>query len=294
MFLRIDKLQIELPRPEAPDPVSAGVVQELLGGKFGEMSTLMNYTYQSFNMRGKSKIRPYYDLVANIAAEELGHIELVSNTINLLLDQQYESANGAGGAAPLNVGGPTGNPDHFLNFGLGAIPAGAQGKDWTGGNVFNSGNLKLDLLHNLFLESGARMGKIRVYEMTDNPVAREMVGYLIVRGGVHQEAYAKALSDLSGTDVTKLLPLPEIDSMKFPHAKKFIDMGFHRLIYRFSPDDYKQIGEIWNGMQVDTGEPREVVDGIPEGGAVPDLTPIPPMFAPTVGPEEIAEIAKRL
>jgi Mn-containing catalase len=31
------------------------------------MSTLMNYTYQWFNMRGKSKIRPYYDLVANIA-----------------------------------------------------------------------------------------------------------------------------------------------------------------------------------------------------------------------------------
>ena len=29
----------------------------------------MNYTYQSFNMRGKSKVRPYYDLIANIAAE---------------------------------------------------------------------------------------------------------------------------------------------------------------------------------------------------------------------------------
>jgi Mn-containing catalase len=51
-------------------------------------------------------------------------------------------------------------------------------------------NLKLDLLHNFSLESGARMGKIRVYESTQNPVAREMVGNLIVRGGVHQEAYA--------------------------------------------------------------------------------------------------------
>ena len=60
VFLRIDKLQIELPKPAQADPESAGVVQELLGGKFGEMSTLMNYTYQSFNMRGKSKVRPYY------------------------------------------------------------------------------------------------------------------------------------------------------------------------------------------------------------------------------------------
>jgi hypothetical protein len=33
---------------------------------------------------GQDKIRPYYDLVANIAAEEMGHIELVANTINLL------------------------------------------------------------------------------------------------------------------------------------------------------------------------------------------------------------------
>jgi Mn-containing catalase len=58
MFLRIDKLQIELPRPAQADPESADVVQELMGGKFGEMSTLMNYTYRSFNMRGKSKFRP--------------------------------------------------------------------------------------------------------------------------------------------------------------------------------------------------------------------------------------------
>jgi Mn-containing catalase len=239
VFLRIDKLQIELPRPAQADPESAGIVQELMGGKFGEMSTLMNYTYQSFNMRGKSSVRPYYDLVANIAAEEMGHIELVANTINLLLDQTEASTDSV--TPPLNFSGMTGNPDHFLNYGLGTIAGGAGGKAWTGENIFNSGNLKLDLLHNFFLESGARMGKIRVYEATQNPVAREMIGYLIVRGGVHQEAYAKALSDLSGVDVTKLLPVPEIDSDKFPDARKYIDKGFHKILYRFSLDDYKQI-----------------------------------------------------
>ncbi len=294
MFLRIDKLQIELPRPDEADPAAAGAVQELMGGKFGEMSTLMNYTYQSFNMRGKSKVRPYYDLIANIAAEEFGHIELVANTINLLLDRTIADGPSADGAAPLNVGGGTGNPDHFLNFGLGTIPGGAGGHPWSGDYIFNSGNLKLDLLHNFFLESGARMGKIRVYEMTDNPVAREMIGYLIVRGGVHQEAYAKALSDLSGVDITKLLPVPEIESAQFPHARKYIDQGFHRILYRFSPDDYRQISEIWNGAQVDTGDEREVMDGPPEGGEVPDLTPVPEMYAPGVNAEEIAEIAHRL
>ena len=292
MFLRIDKLQIELPRPTEADPASAGIVQELLGGKFGEMSTLMNYTYQSFNMRGKSKVRPYYDLIANIAAEELGHIELVANTINLLLDQTEASTDGV--TPPLNFSGMTGNPDHFLNFGLGAIPGGAKGQAWTGENVFNSGNLKLDLLHNFFLESGARMGKIRVYEATQNPVARHMIGYLIVRGGVHQEAYAKALSDLSGVDVTKLLPVPEIDSSNYPDARTFMDKGFHRILYRFSPEDYKEIGQIWNGISAIDGTEREVQDGPPEGGEVPDLNPAPPLFAPGVTAEDIEEIARRL
>ena len=45
MYLRVDKLQIELPKPPEADPASAGVVQESLGGKFGEMST--RYTPRS-------------------------------------------------------------------------------------------------------------------------------------------------------------------------------------------------------------------------------------------------------
>ena len=85
MFLSIDRLQIELPQPKDASPDSAAAVQELLGGRFGEMSTLMNYMYQSFNFRGRDKLKPFYDLIANIAAEEMGHIELVAATINLLL-----------------------------------------------------------------------------------------------------------------------------------------------------------------------------------------------------------------
>src|SRR3954453_607754 len=85
MILRIDQLQTELPKAKEPSPNAAAAVQELLGGKFGEMSTLMNYTFQSFNFRGRAEQRPFYDLIANIAAEEFSHIELVAYTINLLL-----------------------------------------------------------------------------------------------------------------------------------------------------------------------------------------------------------------
>ncbi len=56
MFLRVDKLQIELPSPKKQDPNAAAGLQELLGGKYGEMSTLSNYMFQSFNFRSKSKL----------------------------------------------------------------------------------------------------------------------------------------------------------------------------------------------------------------------------------------------
>ena len=84
MFLRVDKLQIDLPAPKRQDPNAAAALQELLGGKYGEMSTLGNYMFQSFNFRSKSKLRPFYSLVAAITAEELGHVELVSNGVAML------------------------------------------------------------------------------------------------------------------------------------------------------------------------------------------------------------------
>ena len=83
MILRLDRLGIELPPPSDPDPAGAQAVQELMGGRFGEMSTLMNYTFQSFNFRNRQGARPFYDLIANIAAEEYGHIELVAATSSM-------------------------------------------------------------------------------------------------------------------------------------------------------------------------------------------------------------------
>ncbi len=59
MILRIDQIAVPPPISESPDPDGAAAVQELMGGKFGEMSTLMNYTFQSFNFRGREKVRPF-------------------------------------------------------------------------------------------------------------------------------------------------------------------------------------------------------------------------------------------
>ena len=288
MILRIDRLPIELPAPSKQDPASAASVQELLGGRFGEMSTLMNYTYQSFNFRAREKARPYYALIANIAAEEYGHIEVVAATINSLLTGPTAKSE-----KPADVlGTPLGMGQD--GTGLGAFCGDSGGLHWNGSYVFSSGNLILDLLHNFFLENGARTNKLRVYEMTKDPCARQMLGYLFVRGGVHALAYAKALETLTGVKMSEMLPIPGIENKTFPEAAKFEAEGLHRRLYRFSPSDYKEAGAVWTGTHPDDGKPLEFVDGPPDGGKLPELHGISEAFAPEYKAEEIFEMAQKL
>jgi Mn-containing catalase len=287
MILRIDRLQTELPPPSDPDPAGAAVVQELLGGKFGEMSTFMNYTFQSFNFRFRQGARPFYDLVANIAAEEFGHIELVSAAINTMLTGSAEK-----GALP----GPKDllNPQHFAAGGAGALVQDSNGKPWNGDYVTSTGDLVEDLTHNFFLETGARNGKLKVYEIVDHPAARALTGYLLVRGGVHQIAYARAVENLTGANLMKLFPAPRIATDKIPECLPHIERGEHTKLYRFSPSDYQELAAVFNGPHPETGDDLVVIDEPPEGVPPFDLPAQEGVFAPDYAPEEIAEIARKL
>ncbi len=292
LIKRYNKLLIDLPKPDHPDANAAAAVQELLGGKFGEMSTLNNYMYQSFNFRNKKKLKPFYDLVASITAEEFGHVELVSNTINLMIQGTTFPADPD--ITPMQAAKDKRNTYHFIQTAQTSYPMDSMGAPWKGEYVFNSGNLILDLLHNFFLECGARTHKMRVYEMTDHPVAREMIGYLLVRGGVHVVAYAKALEIATGVDMTKLVPIPNLENKSFDYARKFEEQGVHRKLYTFSDKDYKDIDKIWKGNHPEDGKPLEVIRGMPEGAPVPDFPEIPEEFAPGISYEDYLEIAKRL
>jgi Mn-containing catalase len=224
----------------------------------------------------------------------IGHIELVAATINTMLT-------GAGGSngdtAPDDaLSGVKDEPykQHYLFGGKGALPADSHGKPWDGSYVHSSGDLIEDLTHNYFLETGARSGKLRVYEMCDHPAARALTGYLLVRGGVHQVAYARALENLTGADMSKLFPTPRIPTAKIPECRPHIERGEHLKLYRFSPDDYREIVAVFNGSHPETGEELMVVDEAPEGFPPNDLPPQTDVFAPDYAPEEISEIAQKL
>lgn len=292
MFKRKNRLLIDLPMPECGDANAAAAVQELLGGRFGEMSTLNNYLFQSFNFRGRNRFKPFFDLVSSITAEEIGHVELVATTINLL--NRGTTSPGSPDSTPLRNGLDARNTYQFIATARTAMPGDSMGRAWTGDYVFSSGNLVLDLLHNLFLEIGARTHKMRVYEMTDHPVARTMIGYLLVRGGVHIVAYSKAIEIITSVNVTKMLPVPDLSNTKFDYARPFEEQGLGNILYTWSDRDYQDIGLIWKGSHPENGYPLQVIPGSPKGAPMPDLDELPEEFAPGIDPDDYMRIAKRL
>jgi len=299
MFMRIDRLQAALPEPKAPNPNAAAALQELLGGKYGEMSTLGNYMFQSFNFRNKSNLRPFYSLVSAIFAEELGHVELVSTGVAMLNNGPGDPAENVDiSKAPFEAMQDIRLAGAFLSNGGGATPVNSNAQSWNVDMVTTTGNIIIDLLHNFHLECGARIHKLRVYETLSDPTGREVCGYLLVRGSVHAHAYALALKKLTGVAIEKMLPTPNIPLGKIPECQKYLDEGSHRRIYRFSPADYEEAAGVWSNDEVALpGDPPgnlEVVDGMPEGGKIPELAGNYGAFAPDYAPQEIFEIASKL
>jgi len=292
MFFHVQNLINDIAQDE-PDPGAANALQEGLGGQFGEMRTMMQYLFQAMNFRGPAA-KPYRDLIQGIGTEEISHVELIGTTISRLLDgsPRYQGKQsdpldkpGAGGAIPLNIALDEGNIHHYLVGAQGALPVDAVGNPWSGSYVYNSGNLVLDLLYNLMLESTGRLQKCRIYEMTENKTARSTIAYLIVRDQAHENGYAKALETL-GVDWNKLLPIPKTNAERFPEVKKLTDLGLQSKQYTFDLAGQSEAGRIFQGLSPSKdGTNLDASEQAPEG--VPSV--IAPErfeeFAPGLDPE---------
>lgn len=272
MYFHLQRLIHEIV-PDEPDPAAANALQEGLGGQFGEMRTMMQYLFQSMNFRGPAG-KPYRDLLQGIGTEEISHVELIGTTIARLLDgsPRYQGKKtdpldkpGSGGATPLGIALDQGNIHHYLVAAQGALPVDAAGNPWSGSYVYNSGNLVLDLLYNLMLESTGRLQKCRIYEMTANKTARSTIAYLIVRDQAHENAYARALETL-GVDWATVLPIPRTDAEKFPEVKKLVDLGLQSKQYTFDLTASSEAGKIVRGMSPSKdGTELDASEQAPEG-----------------------------
>ena len=126
------------------------------------------------------------------------------------------------------------------------MPVDAAGNPWCGSYVYNSGNLVLDLLYNLMLESTGRLQKCRIYEMTDNKTARSTISYLIVRDQAHENAFAKALESL-GVNWGAVLPIPKTNAGAVPRGQEAARPGLQSIQYTFSADNQSEAAKLYRG-----------------------------------------------
>ena len=155
--------------------------------------------------------------------------------------------------------------------------------------VYDSGNLPLNLLYNLMLESTGRLQKCRLYEMTANRTARSTIAYLIVRDQAHENAYAKALEAL-GVNWNTLLPIPKTNAEKFPEVATLLEQGLQSKQYTFSLDQLSEAGKLYRGPSPSndgtTLSTAQAPDGVPMDIAVER----PEEFGPGLDPELLAMV----
>lgn len=269
---------INIIKPDKPDPAAAKVLQEALGGHYGEMRTMMQYFFQSSNFRGKEK--QYRDLLRGVFLEEIAHVELVQNTINALLDESGEPGVGsqAPNQAPLEAALKDANPHHYIVGAQASIPFDASGNPWNGSWVYSHGNLIADLLNNVVLESTGVLQKTRIYEMSSNATFRETLAFLIVRDNAHQNAFAKALETL-GVNWGKVFPIPNYDINKYPECRKFVEKGYHNTQFNFRLDQTR-MGEVLQGQTPSRNGGEYTVSPPPPGYPVPQLPDMPNEHSP--------------
>lgn len=176
------------------------------------------------------------------------------------------------------------NPHHFIVGAQGALPVDAAGNPWSGSYVHNHGNLVLDLMDNLVIESTGRLQKCRIYQMSENKTLRATVAFLIARDEAHEMAFAKALETL-GVDQAKALPIPKFDVTQYPEVKELVDAGINREQYHFRLDG-SEMGKIFQGSApANDGTELVTLKEPKESYPIPPAPERPEEFAPALDTE---------
>jgi Mn-containing catalase len=219
MFLHRQELQFKA-TPEQPDAVFARKLQELLGGQYGEITVAMQYMFQGWNMHMAGK---YRDLVFGIAAEEIGHVEMLATMIAQLLEKAPVGVTDKALQDDPTVAAVVGGMDvqHAIVAGAGARPVDSRGNPWQGTYVTASGNLLADFTANANAEMQGRLQATRMYHMTEDQGVRELLSFLIARDTMHQNQWIAAAQQLQ-EEGHEELPVPS----NFPLSQEYREVSY--------------------------------------------------------------------
>lgn len=169
---------------EGPNPQYAALMQEQLGGANGELKAALQYLSQSFRIKDPE----IKDLFLDIAAEELGHMEMVATTINLLNGHDVDV--NAIGAGEIET--------HVL-LGLNPGLINASGYSWTGDYVTVTGDLCADLLSDIASEQRAKVVYEYLYRQINDKKVRETIDFLLNREEAHNAMFREAFNKVQDT-----------------------------------------------------------------------------------------------
>ncbi len=203
MFFRTNQYQFDA-KPDRPDPLFAKMLQEPLGGQWGEISVMMGYLFQGWACRGPAK---YKDMILDIATEEIAHVEMLATMIARLLETspveaQEDAAKNSvvaavlGGARVEDAIMAGMNPQHAIVSGSGAMPKDSMGNPWTASYIVASGNLLADFRFNVTAESQGRLQVSRLYNLTEDQGVKRMLAFMIARDTMHQNQWLAAIEEL--------------------------------------------------------------------------------------------------
>lgn len=266
MFFHSKRLQYRV-RVDRPDPVYARHLQELIGGKFGEMTVMTQYLFQGWNLRGDlddERLRRLKDMLLDTGTEEIAHVEMLATCVAMLLEgsspEQVEEAARSNPVVYATLGGM--NPQHLIVGGLGALPTDSAGNPFRGDFATASGNPIADLYANANAEMQGRLQACRLYEMTSDSGVRDMLSFLIARDRMHQNQWLAAIEEFGG--VAQALPVPA----DFPIDREARQFTYAFLDLSKDPDGASGQGRWASGRSIDgKGDFTYVADPQPHGEA---------------------------
>ena len=163
---------------EKPNPQYAALLQEQLGGGNGELKAAMQYMSQSFRIKDPE----IKDLFLDIAAEELGHMEMVSSIVYQLTRNLTPDEIKAGGF-----------DKYYIGHGTGVFPCAASGEPFNAFAISSKGDAISDLNEDLAAEQKARTTYDNILRLSDDPDVSDVIKFLRAREIVHYQRFADAL-----------------------------------------------------------------------------------------------------
>jgi len=208
MFHHVKDLQFNA-RVSKPDPRFANLLLEQFGGENGELAASMQYFTQAFG--AKNPYPDKYDMLMDIATEELSHLEIVGATIQMLLkgvngelkdaaDQTdfMQVMDGKAAKESIIHEALTANPQFAIITGGGPTLRNSQGIPWCASYVNSNGDLTVDLRTNLASESRAKLVYEHLMKFTDDPYIHETLSFLMTREVTHYKMFEAALDSIQG------------------------------------------------------------------------------------------------